>query len=63
MLVFVEGGGKGFAEGKLGYREKTLGTRGLPSKRLIGMCRCMGFYFHDWIDHNGVAFFTITKFW
>ena len=20
------------------------------------MCRCMGSHFHDWFDHNGVAF-------
>ena len=23
---------------------------------LTGMCRWMGSHFHDWIDHNGVAF-------
>ena len=28
----------------------------LPYKRLMGMCRWMGSHFHDWIDHNGVAF-------
>ena len=28
----------------------------LPYKRLMGMCRLMGSYFHDWIDYNGVAF-------
>ena len=28
----------------------------LPYKRLIGMCRWMGSHFHDWSDHNGVAF-------
>ena len=28
----------------------------LPYKRLMGMCRWMGSYFHDWIDYNGVAF-------
>ena len=28
----------------------------LPSYRLMGMCRCMGSDFHDWIDYNGVAF-------
>ena len=26
----------------------------LPSKRLLGMCRWMGSYFHNWTDHNGV---------
>ena len=29
---------------------------GLPSNRLMGMCRWMGSHFHDWIDYNGVAF-------
>ena len=28
----------------------------LPYKGLMGMCRWMGSYFHDWIDYNGVAF-------
>ena len=27
-----------------------------PYKRLMGMCRWMGSHFHDWIDHNAVAF-------
>ena len=27
----------------------------LPHKRLMGMCRWMGWHFHDWIDYNGVA--------
>ena len=26
----------------------------LPYKRLMGMCRWMGSYFHDWIDYSGV---------
>ena len=26
-----------------------------PNNTLMGMCRWMGSYFHDWIDHNGVA--------
>ena len=30
--------------------------RVLPYERLMGMCRWMGSYFHDWIDYNGVAF-------
>ena len=30
---------------------------GVPSyKRLMGMCRWMGSHFHDWSDHNAVAF-------
>ena len=32
------------------------GEGGLPSNRLMGMCRWMGSHFHDWIDYNGVAF-------
>ena len=28
----------------------------LPSNRLMGMCRCLGSHFHDWIDYNGIAF-------
>ena len=32
------------------------GGGALPSNRLMGMCRWMGSYFHDWIDYNGVAF-------
>ena len=32
---------------------------GLPYKRLMGMCRWMGSHFHDWIDYNGVALFSI----
>ena len=31
----------------------------LPYKRLMGMCRWMGSHFHDWIDYNRVAFFSI----
>ena len=30
--------------------------RGLPNKRVMGICRWMGSHFHDWIDYNGVAF-------
>ena len=30
----------------------------LPINGLMGMCRWMGSYFHDWIDYNGVAFLT-----
>ena len=32
------------------------GGGALYYKRLMGMCRWMGSYFHDWIDYNGVAF-------
>ena len=39
--------------GRWGGRE--VGTS-LYNKRLIGMCRWMGSYFHDLIDYNGVAF-------
>ena len=37
------------------------GGGGLPYKRLMGMCRWMGSHFHDWIDYNGVAFFSIES--
>ena len=37
-------------------QETKVRKRGLPYKRLMGMCRCMGSHFHDWIDYNGVAF-------
>ena len=48
------------------------GGRGaLPYKRLIGVCLWMESHFHDWIDHNGVAFpiellewgSTFSDFW
>ena len=32
------------------------GGGALPSNRLMGMCRWMGWHFHDWTDYNGVAF-------
>ena len=35
----------------------------LPSNRLMGMCRWMGWHFHDWIDYNGVAFSTELLEW
>ena len=35
------------------------GGGGTSYKRLMGMCRWMGSHFHDWIDYNGVAFFSI----
>ena len=43
----------------------------LPYKRLIGMWAGWGSHFHDWIDHNGVAFSiellewgrTFSDFW
>ena len=31
----------------------------LPSIGLLEMCCWMGSHFHDWIDHNGVAFSDI----
>ena len=27
----------------------------------MGMCRCMGSHFHDWIDYNGVSFSIVTR--
>ena len=54
-------------------------TLGLPRegggvisyKRIMGMCRWMGWHDHDWIDYNGVAFSvellewgrTFSDFW
>ena len=38
-------------------RNKILG-RVLPYKRLMGMCRWLRTYFHDWVDYNGVEFST-----
>ena len=35
----------------------------LAYKKLMGTCRWMGSHFHDWIDHNGVAFSIVTGFW
>ena len=35
----------------------------LPSNWLMGMCRRMGSHFHDWIDHNGVAFLIELLQW
>ena len=40
-------------------------------KRIMGMCRWMGWHDHDWIDYNGVAFSvellewgrTFSDFW
>ena len=42
---------------------KRLGGGGgiLPSNKLTGMCRGMGFHFHAWIEHNGVSFFKILN--
>ena len=37
------------------------GGGGTSYKRLMGMCRWMGSHFHDWIDYNGVAFFSIES--
>ena len=39
------------------------GGGGIPSNRLMGMCRWMGSHFHDWIDYNGVAFSTELLEW
>ena len=36
---------------------------GLPYNRLMGMCRWMGSHFHDWNDHNGVAFSIESLEW
>ena len=36
---------------------------GLPYKRLMGMCCCMGSHFHDWNDYNGVAFLIELLEW
>ena len=38
------GGGGGGGGGVISYR------------RLMGMCRWMGWHDHDWIDYHGVAF-------
>ena len=35
----------------------------LPSKRLPGMCRCMGSHFHNWTDYNGVTFLVELLEW
>ena len=36
----------------------------LPYKRLIqGICRWMGWHFHDWSDYNGAAFSTDLLQW
>ena len=41
---------------KIGKRDDPGGGRVLPYKRLIGMCRWMGWHFHDCSDYNGVVF-------
>ena len=54
-----------------GVGTKAAGGGELPYKRLMGICRSMGSHFHDWIDHNGVAFSiellewsrTFSDFW
>ena len=38
---------------------KKAGGGELPSNGLLGMCRWMGWHFHDSTDHNGVAFSSI----
>ena len=35
----------------------------LLSKRLLGMCRCMGSHFHNWTDYNGVTFLVELLEW
>ena len=35
----------------------------LPSKRLLGMFRCMGSHFHNWTDYNGVTFVVELLEW
>ena len=35
----------------------------LPSKRLLGMCRWMGSYFHNRTDYNGVTFLVELLEW
>ena len=47
LVVVIRGGGGG----------------GLPYNRLMGMCRWMGSHFHDWNDHNGVAFSIESLEW
>ena len=37
-------------------QETEVRKRVLPYKRLMEMCRCMVSHFHDWFDHNGIAF-------
>ena len=29
----------------------------------MGLCRCMGSHFHDWIDYHGVAFSIVLLEW
>ena len=36
---------------------------GLPSKRLLGMCRWMGSHFHNWIDYKWVTFLVELLEW
>ena len=62
--------GKSSRAEKISMRVTTPGGA-LPYKRLMGMCRWMGSYFHDWTDYNGVAFSkellewgrTFSDFW
>ena len=35
----------------------------LPSKRLLGMCRWMGSYFHNCVAYNGVTFLVDLLNW
>ena len=44
-------------------QETEVRKRGLPYKRLMGMCRCMGSHFHDWFDYHGVAFSIELREW
>ena len=35
----------------------------LPSKRLLGMYRCMRLHYHNWTDYNGVTFLVELLEW
>ena len=43
----------------IGLHQRPGAGRVLPYKGLMGMCRWMGSYFHDWIDYDGVVHFRI----
>ena len=40
----------------IGLHQSPGARRVLTYKELMGMCRWMGWHFHDWIDYNRVAF-------
>ena len=50
---------------KVHEQRKNTKSRGgvLPSKRLLGMCRWMGSYFHNWTDYNRVTFLVELLEW